>query len=84
MDSKLTLKLKDSVIKRAKNYASDKNISLSRLIENYLDSLTDSKNDEFEISPFIKSISSGKSIPADFDEKKWREERTDFLDEKYK
>lgn len=84
MDSKLTLKLKDSVIKRAKNYASDKNISLSRLIENYLDSLTDSKNDEFEISPFVKSISSGKSIPANFDEKKWREERTDFLDEKYK
>lgn len=84
MDSKLTLKLKDSVIKRAKNYASDKNISLSRLIENYLDSLTDSKNDEFEISPFVKSISSGKSIPADFDEKKWREERTDSLDEKYK
>lgn len=84
MDSKLTLKLNENVIKRAKKYASDKNLSLSRLIENYLASLTDSRNDEFEISPFIKSISNGKSIPADFDEKKWREERTDFLDEKYK
>ena len=84
MDSKLTLKLNENVIKRAKKYASDKNLSLSRLIENYLASLTDSRNDEFEISPFIKSISSGKSIPADFDEKKWSEERTNFLDEKYK
>lgn len=84
MDSKLTLKLNERVIKRAKNYASDKNISLSRLIENYLDSLTDSKKDDFEISPFVKSISSGKSLPVDFDEKKWREEHTDSLDEKYK
>lgn len=84
MDSKLTLKLNESIINRAKKYASNKNLSLSRLIENYLDSLTHEQNDEFEISPFVKSISSGKSIPADFDEKKWREERTDFLDEKYK
>ncbi len=84
MDSKLTLKLNENVIKRAKKYASHKNTSLSRLIENYLDSLTSEQNDDLEISPFVKSISSGKSIPADFDEKKWREERTDFLDEKYK
>ncbi len=84
MDSKLTLKLNESVIKRAKKYASHKNTSLSRLIENYLDSLTTEQTDDFEISPFVKSISSGKSIPADFDEKKWHEERTDFLDEKHK
>lgn len=84
MDSKLTLKLNEGVIKRAKKYASRKNTSLSRLIENYLDSLTGKPNDDFEISPFVKSISSGKSIPADFDEKKWREERTDLLDKKHK
>lgn len=84
MDSKLTLKLNESIIIRAKKYASNKNLSLSRLIENYLDSLTNEQNDEFEISPFVKSISSGKSIPSDFDEKKWREQYIDFLDEKYK
>ena len=77
MDSKLTLKLDENVIERAKKYASNKRLSLSRLIENYLDSLTQEKEDEFEISPFVKSISSGKSIPADFDHKK---EHLDYLD----
>lgn len=80
MDSKLTLKLNDSVIERAKKYASGKKISLSRLIENYLDSLTKEQEDEFEISPFVRSISSGKSIPADYDYKK---EYGDYLDKKY-
>lgn len=83
MDSKLTLKLNKSVIEDAKKYASNKNLSLSRLIENYLDSLTHGQNDEFEISPFVKSISSGKSIPADVDEKRTRVEYIDFLDKKY-
>jgi len=80
MDSKLTLKLNESVIERAKQYASCKKISLSRLIENYLDSLTQEKEDGFEISPFVKSISSGNSIPSDFDYKK---EYIDYLDKKY-
>ena len=40
MDSKLTLKLNEKVIDRAKKYASNKKLSLSRLIENYLDSIT--------------------------------------------
>ena len=79
MDSKLTLKLNESVIERAKQYASCKRLSLSRLIENYLDSLTQEKEDGFEISPLVKSISSGKSIPLDFDCKK---EYIDYLDKK--
>ena len=79
MDSKLTLKLNENVIERAKKYASSKSLSLSRLIENYLNSLTQEKDDEFEISPFVRSISSGKSIPADFDYKK---EYIDYLDKK--
>jgi len=80
MDSKLTLKLNENVIERAKKYASGKRLSLSSLIENYLDSLTQEKEDEFEISPFVKSISSGKSIPANFDYKK---EYINYLDKKY-
>jgi hypothetical protein len=84
MDTKLTLKLNDSVIQRAKKYASDKKVSLSRLIENYLDSLTNEEKDDFEISPFVRSISSGKSVPADYDDKQIRKDYSDFLDEKYK
>jgi hypothetical protein len=83
MDSKLTLKLNGTVIERAKKYASNKQLSLSRLIENYLDSLTREQNDEFEISPFVKSISSGKRIPNNADYKKLKEDYVDFLDKKY-
>ena len=83
MDSKLTLKLNERVIERAKKYASTKKLSLSRLIENYLDSITQEQNDDFEISPFVKSISSGKSIPAEADSKTSKEEYIDYLDKKY-
>jgi len=81
MDTKLTLKLDEAVIKRAKRYASSKKLSLSRIIENYLDVLTKQADDDPEISPFVKSISSGKSIPADLDHKK---EYADFLHRKYR
>jgi len=83
MDTKLTLKLDESVIERAKKYASSKKTSLSRLIENYLDSITKGQNDDFEISPFVKSISTGKSIPTNIDDKKAREEYLDALDKKH-
>ncbi|MGE9311999.1 DUF6364 family protein [Niabella sp. CJ426] len=83
MDSKLTLKLNESVIERAKQYAFNKNLSLSRLIENYLDLLTREQDDTFEISPFVKSIATGKSIPADIDAKKIKTDYTDYLEKKY-
>jgi hypothetical protein len=85
MDTKLTLKLNQEVIEKAKQYASDKKLSLSRLIENYLNSLTSDKSNknELEISPFVKSLSDGTkySIPTDYDYKK---DRADYLDKKYK
>ena len=84
MDTKLTLKLNESVIERAKKYASNKKLSLSRLIENYLDSLTKEQDNDFEISPFVKSIATGKSIPIDADWKELRGKYSDYLDEKYK
>lgn len=84
MDSKLTLKLDKTVIEQAKQYAKEQQISLSRLIENYLASLTQkskTNKEEIEITPFVKSIATGVSIPADFDYKK---EYGDYLIEKYK
>jgi hypothetical protein len=82
MDTKLTLKLDQEIIEKAKQYASEKKISLSRIIENYLNSLTSDKtNDDLQISPFVKSLSSGISIPADYDYKK---DRADYLEQKYK
>ncbi|MCB9033766.1 MAG: hypothetical protein H6553_08010 [Chitinophagales bacterium] len=82
MDTKLTLKLNKNIIVRAKKYASNKQLSLSRLIENYLDSLTKEQQDEFEISPFVKSISNGKSIQNN-DEKILKKDYIEYLDNKY-
>ena len=77
MNTKLTLKLNQEIIERAKEYASNKKMSLSRIVEAYLQSLTSNDDTaEFEISPFVKSISTGIEIPANLDYKK---ERTDYL-----
>ena len=85
MDTKLTLKLDKFVIDKAKDYASSHKRSLSRIIESYLRSLisqNESKKDEdIQISPFVKSISTGVKIPSDFDYKK---EYGEYLAQKYK
>ena len=82
MNTKLTLKLDQEVIERAKKYASNQKLSLSKLVEAYLQSLTSKKDtEELEISPFVRSISTGKKIPADLDYKK---EYSNHLLEKYK
>ncbi len=85
MDTKLTLKLDKFVIDKAKEYASSHNRSLSRMIESYLKSLINREpnkdKDEIQISPFVRSLSSGVNIPSDYDYKK---EYRDYLSEKYK
>ncbi|MEA3446524.1 MAG: DUF6364 family protein [Bacteroidota bacterium] len=85
MDTKLTLKLDKFVIEQAKEYASSQKRSLSRIIESYLKSLINrDKNDDesdLEISPFVKSMSTGVNIPSDFD---YKSEIFNHLIEKHK
>lgn len=84
MDSKLTLKLDKNIIEKAKEYAKEHQISLSRLIESYLSSLlisSDKKEDKIEISPFVKSIFTGVELSNDVDVK---EEYGNYLEEKYR
>lgn len=85
MDTKLTLKLDKLVIEKAKDYASSQNRSLSRIIESYLQSLVnryESSNwGDIEISPFVKSMSTGVHVPLDIDYKK---EYSGYLAEKHK
>jgi len=58
MDNKLTLKLDNQVIEKAKIYARKKNTSLSKLIEGYLHFLTSSESSSpNEITPLVKSLS---------------------------
>ncbi|MES2629213.1 MAG: DUF6364 family protein [Bacteroidota bacterium] len=81
MDTKLTLKLDQHIIEKAKLYAADKKLSLSRLIENYLNVLTSGNVDKtIEVTPFINSLKTGVQIPADLDYKK---EYADFLSKKH-
>lgn len=83
MDTKLTLKLDQQTIEKAKQYASEKKLSLSKLIENYLNALTSGNKagSEIEISPFVKSLATGAKVPADYDHKK---EYSSYLTQKYK
>jgi hypothetical protein len=69
METKLTLKLKKNIIDRAKKYANDQEISLSKLIENYLNAITSSADKKKDISPLVKSISGVIKLQDDFDHK---------------
>lgn len=78
MDKKLTLSLDQNIIERAKTYARSNNISVSKLIEAYLNSLTTKSND-IEITPLVESLSGVINLP-DNDQKDY----TDYLMDKYK
>lgn len=81
MDTKLTLKLNEDIIVKAKEYAKSKQTSLSDLIENYLQKITSDKKSKKKITPLVKSLSGIISLPKDSNGKK---EYTDYLINKYK
>jgi dsDNA-specific endonuclease/ATPase MutS2 len=81
MDTKLTLKLDKTIIEKAKKYASQHKTSLSKMIENYLNSITRKSQSNLEITPLVESLSGVIKIEKDFDYKK---EYASHLDEKYK
>lgn len=69
MTTKLTLSVEKSVIERAKEYAKKTGRSLSELVENYLEAITQHDKEE-KISPRLKKLVGAVKLPADFDEKK--------------
>ena len=81
MDTKLTLSLNKTIIEQAKTYAKSNKISLSKLIESYLATLTSKNKDEMEITPLVKSLSGVINLG---DETNIKEEYADYLLEKYK
>ncbi len=81
MNTKLTLTIEREVIKRAKDYAKDKNRSLSDIIENYLKSLTkEEERAKRKWNPVVKSLKGSFTMPKDMDYKKELGER---LEKKY-
>lgn len=64
MDNKITLSFDEAVIKRAKRYAANNNISLSRLIEYLLNKATSSNYQSLEdmpISDWVSQVSEGSA-----------------------
>jgi len=69
MTTKLTLTVEKSVIEKAKAYAKKTGRSLSELVENYLESVTQHDQEE-SLSPRLKKIVGAVKLPPDFDEEK--------------
>lgn len=81
MDTKLTLKLEQSIIEKAKYYAKSHSTSLSKLIENYLLNITSEDNKDENITPLVKSLSGIINLPND---EKIKKDYSDYLINKYK
>jgi hypothetical protein len=67
MTTKLTLRLDDAVIRKAKKTASTKGVSLSRMVEDYFKAVTGQEQLEVRESPVLYEVSgvlSGKRDAA--------------------
>ena len=65
MDNKITLSFDEGVISRAKKYAENNNISLSRLIEFLLKKVTSTNYtslEDFPISDWVQQVSEGEAV----------------------
>lgn len=78
MNTKLTLNLDKEIIEDAKTYAKSHRVSLSKLIENYLQSLTRGSQKKSDVSPLVESLTG--IIPSNYDEKR---DYREYIDKKY-
>jgi hypothetical protein len=78
MNTKLTLNLDKEIIEEAKTYAKSHRISLSKLIENYLNSLTRKTKKKSTVSELVESLTG--IIPNNYDE---RDDYRNYIDKKY-
>ena len=81
MNVKLTLNLEKDTIEKAKSFAKARNQSLSSLVQNYFNFLSESSIiNEIEVSQNIKELSGIIKLDKDFDIKK---EYRKHIEEKY-
>jgi hypothetical protein len=80
MQTKLTLRLEDTLIQRAKFYAKSSGKSVSQIVADYFILLDKQiEMEEFEITPLVKSLK-GLLRGANVD----REDYSHYLEEKYR
>jgi len=82
MDKKLTLSLDGAVIERAKAYARNRDISLSKMIERYLSLVTTPESEQHKeaFTPLVKELSGIIDLSDDYD---YKESYGDYLSNKY-
>lgn len=82
MNTKLTLTIEKEVIKTAKEYAKEKEQSLSDLVENYFKLITRGRREILpeQLSPRIQRLRGIMTLEDDFD---YKEELTEELSKKY-
>lgn len=83
METRLTLRLNESIIEKAKEYARSRNMSLSKMVEQYLDSVVSTNEisvEPMELTPLVKELSGILNVSDDFDYKK---DYSDYLENKY-
>ena len=70
---KLTLSIEPDVIDKAKKYAKQQHMSLSKLVQNYLNDVSErpkDKLDDLEVSDWVKQLVLVNKPTPDFDGKK--------------
>ena len=81
MDTKLTLKLKDDSISRAKKYVSSIGTSLSAIVEDFFDGLTlQQQSEDFKYSPLVNELSGIIQLDENYD---YKADYASYLDHKY-
>jgi len=80
-NTKLTLSLNKTVIENAKVYAKSKNISLSQLIEIYLNKVTSNNEIDSDPTPIVDQLS---GIIALSNETDYKDIVSNYLAEKHK
>ena len=82
MTAKLTILVEEETIRKAKTYSAQTGQSLSKLIENYLNTVTSpAEPGNKKFSPRIKRLMGSVKLPKDFD---WKTAVEKNVKEKFK
>jgi hypothetical protein len=80
MNTKLTLNLNKDTIESAKIYAKNNDTSVSKLIENYLNSLINKSGKKIKVSPLVESLT---GVLPQLNNEDYIRDYYDYLNEKY-
>ena len=85
MDTKLTLSFNQEVVTKAKKYAADHNISLSRLIEHLLTQVTSKQYkslEDFPITDWVSMVAEGEIEYKRADKPSRKESKNEYFSSK--